>query len=474
MMFIGNRGGGKTFLCGLFMVVVALAFPGCWQIGISITAKQNRELKTAIEMCSPPEWIKQDVTDLRDPHTELITRSTVLWLTARNPKALRQALLPFELVVINEGQDQHEVVYANAIHAIRCGSIVAIATNPPQEDAGDWVTHLYLGIEAGEALPDVARDGLAFVLDNKDNDAVSQPTLEKIGRLLRMVNPDAADADSDGIIKLSGNLGYPGFTKLQRQEDELGNWLAGHIGDPKPLDIGVGGWVDVTREITAEHTRTAGFDYIGGGDFQTEPGSCSPVGRIWRTPTGLLVLHIERFIATRGSEQDLTIALTSAGFFPGPVDYEGRPAASLLLVGDATGARQNAEHRKRDPYSFTRLRADGWTVLPPAYYGPKKTPWNPLVADSRKQMKYLALNGMVLISPACVEAPEGFPSLIESFVRAKVTPDGKFIKKGHHTHGPDGVRYLAWRFMPRPLPPAPPTDLETADRLRSIRVWNNG
>jgi hypothetical protein len=129
MMAIGNRGGGKTFICGgVLMVSLALAFPGRWMIGVSITAKQNRELKTAIDMCVPrrdpqnadaPGWITQDVTDPRDPHTLFITGSTVLWLTARNPKALRQALLPFEHVLVNEGQDQAEVVFTNAIHAVR-------------------------------------------------------------------------------------------------------------------------------------------------------------------------------------------------------------------------------------------------------------------------------------------------------------------------------------------------------------------
>jgi hypothetical protein len=470
LLLIGNRGGGKTFECGLLMVALALAFPGTWQIGISITAKQNRELKTAIQMVAAPEWITQDVTDLRDPSTTFVTDSMVLWLTARNPKALRMALLPFILVVINEGQDQAEVVYNNAIHAVRSGGLVVVATNPPQDDAGDWVAVLYQGLEA----PDNGI-GESFVLNNKDNAAVSQPTLQKIDRALRLVNPDAADADSGGIIKLSGNVGYPGFTKLERRVDETGKWLAGHIGAPPPdLDIGFSDWIDVTREITAQHAGSP-FDRVGGGDFQTEPGSCCSVGRLFRIPTGEVLLYIERFVTTRGTEADLTYALTSAGYFPGSVTYDGAPALSMLLVGDATGARQNAEHRKREPYSFLRLRADGWHVLPPDYYGPKRTPWNPRVEESRKQMKALAFAGLILLDPRCREASDGFPALAESFVRAKVTPEGKFVKKGHHTHGPDGVRYLAWRFLPRPdIAPAPPTDVDMEERIRSIKVWTNG
>jgi hypothetical protein len=291
-----------------------------------------------------------------------------------------------------------------------------------------------------------------------------------------MVNPDAADADADGLIKLAGNLGYPGFSRIPRREDAAGKWAAGHIGKPPEIAPPGLAWTDVTRQITAEHTKTeAGFDYVAGGDFQTDPGSCAAVGKLYRTPAGELVLAIREFVGTQGTEQDLTMALTARGYFPGPVDYEGRPAASLMLVGDATGARQNAEHRKRDPYSFTRLRADGWTVLPPAYYGPKRTPWNPLVPDSRKQMKACFLAGQILLAPECAETGTGFPSLIESFARAKVNSNGRFEKKGHFTHGPDGVRYLAWRFLPRPQPPRPDQSFnrEAFDALRSVKIFGS-
>lgn len=469
MLAIGNRGGGKTWFCALTMVVLALAIPGAWQIGVSITSKQNREMKDAISQIVDPAWIANEVDDFRDPRTEFITGSTILWLTSKNHKALRQAQLSFEHVCVNEGQDQREKIFINSISATRnSGGLMSVATNPPQDESGegDWVAVLYQGLEAGN------QDGAAYILDSRDNDAVNQAALGKIGRLMRLVNPDAADADSVGIIKLAGTVGYPGFTRIQRSVDVTGRWLAGHIG--RPPDIG---WTDITREITAEHVpgSSSGYDYVGGGDFQTDPGSCAVVGKLYRTQLGEVVLWIKEFIATSGTEEDLTLALTSHGYYPGHVDYEGRPAASLLLIGDATGARQNAEHRKRDPYSFTRLRADGWSVLPPSFYGPKKTPWNPLIADSRKQMKAALQAGLIVLSPECSEPSNGFPSLIESMARAKVTVGGKFVKKGHYTHGPDGVRYLAWRFLPRAQPPAiGAPDQKTADAIRSMRLITSG
>ncbi len=470
MEFIGNRGGGKTHLAGgILMVAIALALPFSWQIGASITSKQNREIKQAIKIVGAPEWIEDDVTDPRDPRTEFITGAVVLWATSKNPKALRQALLNFEHVLINEGQDQREVMFTNAISAIRnTGGLVTVATNPPQEGSGDWVAVLYQGIEAG------SRDGQAFVLRAEDNDAVNQPTLGKIERILRMVNPEAADRDALGIISLSGNIGYPGFTRMRREVDAGGRWLKGHIGEPVLLGPENLRWVDITREITAEKTGGIEYDHVAGGDFQTEPGSCAAIGKFYRTPHGLVVLHIHDVVVTNATEAELTMSLNARGYFPGNVNYEGKPAASVLIVGDATGARQNAEHRKRDPYSFTRLRADGWKVMPPYFYGKQRTPMNPLVTDSRKQMKYAFMAGMISIAPSCSEAQAPFPALIESFARAKVNSNGKFEKKGHHTHLPDGVRYLAWWGLPKPTAAPAPVDIETAGEIRKIRIFTSG
>jgi len=469
MELIGNRGGGKTFFGAVLMVVIALALPGSYQIGASLTSKQNRELKQGIkQVCGPfwKSWISNDISDPRDPRTEFATRGTVLWLTAKNPKALRQALLSFEHVCINEGQDQREVMFTNAISAIRnTGGIVTVLTNPPQEGSGDWVAILYQGIEAG------SQDGLAFILRAEDNDAVNQPTRGKIERLLRLVNPDAADRDGLGLISLSGNVGYPGFTRRLRVVNAKGRWVSGHVGEP--INLGPYAWVDITKRLTAEKTGGEGFDYVAGGDFQTEPGSCAGVGKFFETPDGIL-LWVKEFIATNGTEADLTMALTMKGYFPGSVDYDGKPAASCLIIGDATGARQNAEHRKRDPYSFTRLRADGWTVRPPALYGPKRTPWNPLVTDSRKQMKLAFITGVIVLSSACIEAQAPFPSLVESFARAKVNANGKFEKRGHYTHGPDGVRYMAWWGLPKsvaPVPESPAFDKESFELLEGIKLF---
>lgn len=200
------------------------------------------------------------------------------------------------------------------------------------------------------------------------------------------------------------------------------------------------------------------------------------MGKLYQIPTGQVLLWIREFVGASGTEGELTAALNARGYYPGPIDYEGRPAASCLIVGDATGARQNAEHRKRDPYSYTRLRAEGgWTILSPFLLRNRTggtTPMNPLVEESRKQMRRLHETGLLVYSPRCAETSAPFPSLIESLARAKVNAAGKFEKKGHYTHGPDGLRYLARRFLPWGVRPDEPTEIDTDafNELRSVKL----
>lgn len=462
IMAIGERGGGKTFLGSLLIVTIALMLIGSWSMAVSIFSGQNEELKVGIRKICGPGWFTE-VVDPKAPRLQFINGSCCRWFTSRQPKQLRQAQIDWELVVVNEGQDQPEEIITNAVAVVRNkGGLTFVATNPPMEDDGDWVAILHQGLQAD------ASDGESYEVGASQNDSVNQPSREKSVRLMALINPERAAADGLGRVKLSGDIGYQGFTRAPRLVAPDGSWLSGHIAE-RALD-----WVDVTRQITAEHAKSQiGFDYIAGCDFQTDPGCCAAVAKLYLTQNGKgpLLLYVVEFVATQGVESDLTLALTSRGYFPGSVDYEERLASSCLLVGDATGSRQAATHNKRDPYSFKQVQADGWKTLPPFYYGKQRTPWNPLIPDSRKQMKLLLSSGALAFSPACGEPIEGFPSLLDSMQRAKVNAVGKFIKKKHYTHGPDGVRYMAWRFLQRPTAPQPTgIDMDSFNALKSTRL----
>lgn len=130
-MAIGNRGGGKTFVGALLLILLALALPGCWQIAVNITSKQKRDVLGAIKKIIgarsnpttgallPGGWLSVDNTDMRDPSTVLACQSTILWASSKNPDALRTAEISFENIFINEAQSQPVEVFNNAAGAIR-------------------------------------------------------------------------------------------------------------------------------------------------------------------------------------------------------------------------------------------------------------------------------------------------------------------------------------------------------------------
>lgn len=465
----GNRGSGKTwFLAGIAFVVMALEFPWDWSFGVNITSKQKRECIEAIQAVARPEWIASDISDFRDPRTEFLTGHAVAWKSGRAPRAVREAGLRIRYILINEGQDQPEAIAINCIAAIRnTGGLVGVATNPPQNDQGDWVATWWTGIEAGEL------NGEKFFVDNKKNRSIDQDAQSDIAAFLYATNREAGDADAAGIFRLSGPIAYPAFKALPRDR-------GGHLGVPPPApDVGTSLWVDITRQLTARLLEgETGFDAVCGVDFQRLPGIVGVVAKLYSDERGQLVLHAVDVIGVRGVEPDFSQALIANGYVPahGMTTEDGRPGVPLLLIGDATGARQNAEHRFAQPPSFTALRFDGWKVLPPMKHWKRGTPWNPLVKDSRAQMHTLFENGQILLGPKCSEPADGFPSLVESLRRAKVGPRGGLVEKGNFQHVPDGLRYLAWRFMPRPKPatPSPAPDMDSFNALRNTRIGFGG
>jgi hypothetical protein len=462
----GNRGSGKTwFLAGVGLLAMALEFPGDWQFAVNITAKQKRECLEAIREVGVPEWISGDITDFRDPRTVFVTGSTVCWLSAQNPRAIRQAGLTIRYVLINEGQDQPQAVAINAIAAIRnTGGLVGIATNPPQSERSDWVASWWTGIEAGDL------NGEKYFVDNKLNRAIDQAAVGDIAPYLYAIDRDAGDADGAGVFKLSGPTAYPAFSSLPLER-------GGHVGNPPARVVSldgtlVAGWEDVTAELTASAVDSgAGFPFVCGLDFQREPGVIGSIAKLYRDGAGKIVLHVIDTIGVRGVESDFSQALHAAGYRP----VHGMDGPTVLLVGDGTGARQNSEHRRGLPTSFVAMRADGWKIVGPMKHWKTGIWWNPLVKDSRAQMHAVLDARQLLLSPKCKEASEGFPSLVESFRSAKVGPKGGLVEKGNYQHGPDGIRYLCWRFLPRPAP-AKPTgfDMTTFDSIRKIRILNNG
>lgn len=480
LVAMGGRGSGKTYLLGgIVPVIVALAWPRDYQFAISVQGKAKRECQEAIGEVADPRWIASESTNPADPFTEFFNGARILWHVGTRPKSFRFAGLPIRHVLINEGQAQTVASFVNAIAATRNkGALLTIATNAPQDTAGDWIARLTTKIKGEEV------NAKAFDLDPRQNLAVDQAAIEDIGELIRAVDEQAYRADVLGKMQLSGTVGYPGFSPVAWDK-------GGHLGDlfDSPVEafqVGRPLWADVTREVTLEWgDAIGGYDYIAGCDFQADPGCCAAVGKIYeRLDVPLakgapresrFVLWIREFVGVDGVEEALSQELKDRGYWPGPVDQAGRPAASCLLIGDATGYnRQNAEHKKGEPYSFARFKADGWNIIGPATHYKTKRPWWAPVQPSRMQMKALFQQRQIMLAPRCKQAVQPFPALVDGFVNTKTYESGAFVKgRGHWTHGPDCVRYMAWRFMPRPTPPREGVPIFTDaefDRLASNRL----
>jgi hypothetical protein len=478
----GDRGSGKTHFLGFIFVAFALRWPGEVQFGVNITSGQRKECIEAIDAVAPDGAIKLQIEDNRNPATIFVTESVVEWVSSKNPKRLRQAKRQIRHVAINEGQDQPERVYFNAVGATRnVDGLCSIATNRPQDDSGEWVSLVATAIEA-EELP-----GKLLYLDPKLNRRVNATALDKRTRAIAAVSRSAADADGGGGgMRLAGLIAYPAFRAIPAGK-------GGHIGDPPPApDIGEPWWRDVTRELTAEKMGGGvGFDWVIGCDWQTSPGICGVAVKFFRVlrpwnlgprvngqplDPGTLVMWAGDVITAPGEESAFSEALDRRGYTPLGQTPDGKAAPSALLVGDATGSTQNARHRWEEPPSFPAMRAHGgWVVIPPRYTR-KRKPDNPTVRESRNQIDLGLRAHQLMVSPRLKDPEPGFSSLIESIARAKVTPRGALMVKGGWQHLPDAWRYPWWCFGPQPAPPTPQDtggfDASAYDRIKGIRVLN--
>lgn len=470
LMAGGNRGSGKThFLGGVGLTVVALAWPGEVQICVNANSENRTEVIAQIAKVVPPEWIHAQSNDLRDPWLEFITGSRIKFVSAQNPKRLRVGGLPVRHIFLNEAQAMAALNYESACGtAFRNSGFVSLATNPPRTDSTDWVAHVWNGIEAGEAQ----HRGLIFRLKNKLNQKIDQDAVDDLGVMLRLSSQEAADADADGAMKLSGPIAYKNFKALPLDK-------GGHIGDPPPIPmLGSRFWRDVTRERTAAAMFGGnGYDWIIGSDFQRRPGivgvACKlfEVEQEWEIlplPKGTLVIWAGDQINCPGDESSYSDTLDRKGY--APTDGLGKPSA--ILVGDGTGAKQNAAHRWELPVSFVTLKTEGWNIVPPRWTKRRKAD-NPTVKESRSQMYDLFDARQVLISPRLKQGEEGFYSLVSCLQRAKVNTNGSLVGGNHHA--PDGLRYVCWWAGPTPTPPSTPgLDDQSFNALRAVRLLQSG
>jgi len=466
LMLGGQPGSGKTLLLMVWQLLVALRWPGDFQWTSVLNLDNRTECLVALTMIGRPSWWTES-DDPRNPHLRFFNGAQLRWTSARNVRRLRQRGLPLRFIGINEGQDQSEDIYAVTQTAPRLyAGCVGIATNPPTQGAGNWTTRLWLGIEGGEV-----EKGKAFLMKASGNDAVDQDFLRYAGQAVRVATPRLAGAHVDGDMRMAGPAAYPSFDA--RPYNPAAPTSGGCVGELlwKP-DIGPAP-VDVTRELTAPFMGSArGADVVIGCDFQGHPGCVGVVIRFFRLADGSITAYVDRVISVPGQEEALSQALVTAGYTTNGFHPSGAKGPIALLVGDATGRTQSADHGHRPP-SFWAMEQQGWVITAPDRHHSTGNPWWAPVLESLAQMYVLFERRQVVLGPECRKPSEALSSLVDCLRNAmKSEYTGKLRKGDPFGHAPDALRYPMWLLMDKPkaTPPDQRLDATTFNALASLRL----
>lgn len=458
VMLGGEPGSGKTVLLMAWQLLQALQWPHDVQFTSNLNMDNRGECLSALRMMGRPDWWSES-EDVKDPHLAFFNGHCLKWASSRNVSKLRQRGLPLRGIGLNEAQDQSEELYAIAQTAPRrYGAPVVITMNPPTTEGGNWTARLWFGIESGEVR------GLKYHMPRSGNAAVDHDYLDAAGQAVRIATPRFAAAHVDGVIGTAGPTAYPSFDG--RPCNHASPADGGHVGEPPDL-----GWSDVTRELTASLMGGGGADVVIGCDFQKHPGCVGVVAKLYRTADRRLVLFAERVIGVPGQEDTFSQALIDAGYTGNGYRGDGSTGPRALLIGDATGDRQNSEHKRWLPPSYRALEAHGWVIKPPMYHHKNRTPWNPAVLESIDQMFVAFERREILLGPRCREVVTDFsPSLVDCLRNAQKNSFGKLRRGEVFQHPPDGLRYLAWLFLPKPQPKANPMDRSIYEAMKSLSL----
>ena len=444
----GARRGGKTFVTYLCQIAALLDVPlspadRLPTIGwtISRTYRQRDELDQIVAGYLPPrlyEMRKAPEHQFKFPHGSYLRN-----LSADDPESLKQGRVDF--LLYNEGQMMTPTAIRNGMYGTADrGGLTVMAANPPTGPNGEWLRELKEAIDSDAEMKAITR---YFFFDAAKNTKVDQPARRRIAAIAKKLDPDVADADSEGSWDLYGKLAYPGWTKdliLERP--------------PAGAD-------DVTGEVTRLELHDR-WSYVIGGDFQRRPQAAA-VLKVYRVPgiEGNLYHFVDE-VGVKGTEVDLSTALLGPphSFVPTPGDPR-----SAVWIGDCSGSYQGAE-RIPGRTSFSLLEGQGWKVHPAEIIrilGRSEHPKNPDIGQRLGLMERLMRAGRIIVSPSCTW-------LIRAFKKCELreTDTGRRIPKGRWAHVTDAASYAVWRLEPRvnraPFPKK--GAYHTVDRPKGLKV----
>lgn len=396
----GDRRGGKSFTLTALSVAACIALPGCTIFLVSPTLKRRGELERYTKAHAPAEWRTYSVRDLS---FVFANNSRIVNVTGDDAEDLKRG--EAEIIALNEPQMMGEDVMTYGLPAIiDRGGLILAAGNPARRRKGVWFTRLVRAIENGTYTKgDFCR------LSAKDNPNIDANAKGDVGELLRLMNPEAARADDDGVFLEPGNFAYA--ESFEERRNTVPTF---------PRDVRI-----VTAEVLAR---------IGGADGSSTLVGCDFNGWPWNAGVQ---------VEATGSPSDPTWYVRSYLTREGDEDFFLDDAYGLwrqdrtLVVGDASGDWQNSHH-SRGRSSFDKFKARHWRIIPPQQ---KKSDRGEYAANPPREDRINHVNALLRRGKLIVCMDTAAP-VAESLQRCEV--DAKGRPRGRHSHLTDALGYPLW------------------------------
>ena len=416
----GARRGGKTFAllqCVLAALIDVPATRGVPTNGwlVSVAHSERDEIDKTVQRTLLPEWY----TYREWPRHvyKFVHGSEAVNVSADDPESLKKGKADF--LLLNEAQKMPSAALENALSGTEdTEGIALLAANPPRRSKGEWVYDLQQEIVSGEYGPEAK----FWHFDPLLNPFISQRAKQRVTKILRKINPAAAEADEDGIWRRPGELAYEAFSRIHniRQAPQLG---------------------DITHELTR---RRLGKSYrlLGGYDPNNRPHHAGTLWRIYGSIQDPILWAVDEVVVDHADGEEHFLEV---------VDSKGYGPDDVVWVMDNSCFFQDS-HRRHGFCSADYFRK--WKYRceynqPPAPGSKTGRPRNPdieLRVDLLNKLLHAEvdeLTGQVtkpprmIVDPKCKALIEGLKNCKSKKVRHGYGPVGK------HSHITDSAGYVA-------------------------------
>jgi len=356
-LLAGDRRAGKTFdayYCQIAALIDVPIIPekNLPAIGwtVSKTYRERDELDQLMAARIPKEWYKAQKAP--EHRFDFIHGSYLRNLSEDDPDSLKQGKVHW--LLYNEVQKMRVRGVVNGLYGtVDDAGLCMMTANKPREgdSRGEWLFDVKEAIEEENAKRAKKEKfeplGIVhFGLSSKQNKKIDQPARKRVGKLVRKMDPAAADADEDDGIEWKRNrpVAFWEFDKKRHLR------LTPTIGA-----------VDVTRELAQRLVYGGDWDALGGIDIQSHPHIPAATIRCFGDPNRPIYWFVDEYVLV-GRQ------LTEQQFIEGfDEKFEDRyTRKNFLWICDASSAWQGPKHdfEHGEQPSLDVFVADGWTMLP--------------------------------------------------------------------------------------------------------------